>query len=172
MGRGLAHVRVRQIAHDAVQGHGLMQAIARVDRVFGERPGGLIVDYQGIGAALREALARYAGEHGSATYDVEAAVRELARNLEEAQALLEPESWQSFQSATETKRLTLQKSCVEHILGTQPRAKFIGTVARVETAFALAAGTGRSSERSRSGGSARDDTSQSDGACASAKRTP
>ncbi len=59
-----------------MQGHGLVQAIARVNRVFGEKPGGLIVDYQGIGADLREVLAQYAGEHGGATYDVETAVRD------------------------------------------------------------------------------------------------
>ena len=124
-----------------MQGHGLMQAIARVNRVFGDKPGGLIVDYQGIGAELREALAHYAGEHGGATYDVEAAVRELARNLEEAQSLHEPISWRDFHDASQTERLTLLKACIEQILATQQKAKFIETVARVETAFALAAGT-------------------------------
>ena len=126
-----------------MQGHGLMQAIARVNRVFGNKSGGLIVDYQGIGAKLQQALAQYAGEHRGATYDVEAAVRELLRLLEEAQALLEPISWGEFRDATETRRLTLLKACIEHILETQQRSVFVGIVGKVETAFALAAGTGR-----------------------------
>jgi type I restriction enzyme, R subunit len=44
-----------------MRGHGLMQAIARVNRVWGDKPGGLVVDYLGIGAELREALAQYTG---------------------------------------------------------------------------------------------------------------
>ena len=125
-----------------MQGHGLMQAIARVNRVFGQKPGGLVVDYQGVGAELRQALAQYAGEHGGATYDIEAAVRELGRLLEEAQSLLEPVSWADFKEANESERLTLLKACIEHLLETQQRTKFVDTVGKIETAFALAAGTG------------------------------
>jgi type I restriction enzyme R subunit len=47
-----------------MQGHGLMQAIARVNRVFGDKPGGLVVDYLGIGECLRRALANYTENGG------------------------------------------------------------------------------------------------------------
>ncbi len=124
-----------------MKGHGLMQAIARVNRVFGDKPGGLVVDYLGIGAELREALARYAGDTTDNAFDVEAAVRELLRRMEEAQALLDPAPWRAFGSSTAATRLDVLKACMEHILATGRRAEFNEAVARVETAFALAAGT-------------------------------
>ncbi|RYG29185.1 MAG: type I restriction endonuclease subunit R, partial [Burkholderiales bacterium] len=66
-----------------MRGHGLMQAIARVNRVFGEKPGGLVVDYLGIGAELKAALAAYSqGDRQRAGIDQDAAVRELLRALE------------------------------------------------------------------------------------------
>ena len=124
-----------------MRGHGLMQAIARVNRVFGDKPGGLVVDYLGIGAELQQALARYAGERSEAAFDVEAAVRELARRLEEAQSLLGPAPWSEFATRTPAQRIDVLKACVEHILATDQRAAFVEAVAKVETAFALAAGT-------------------------------
>jgi type I restriction enzyme R subunit len=124
-----------------MRGHGLMQAIARVNRVFGDKPGGLIVDYIGIGAELQAALARYASDRPDAAFDVEAAVRELARLLEEAQAILDPAPWRTFAAGTPAERLAVLKSCIEHLLATGRRTEFIEAVAKVETAFALAAGT-------------------------------
>ena len=44
-----------------MQGHGLMQAIARVNRVFRDKPGGLVVDYIGIAQNLKSALGQYSG---------------------------------------------------------------------------------------------------------------
>ena len=48
-----------------MRGHGLMQAIARVNRVFGDKPGGLIVDYLGLAHELKRALATYTESGGS-----------------------------------------------------------------------------------------------------------
>jgi type I restriction enzyme R subunit len=124
-----------------MHGHGLMQAIARVNRVFGDKPGGLIVDYIGIGAELQAALARYAGDRPEAALDVEAAVRALVRLLEEAESLLEPAPWRTFLDGAAAQRLDVLKSCVEHLLETGRRTEFIERVAKIETAFALAAGT-------------------------------
>jgi len=124
-----------------IRGHGLMQAIARVNRVFGDKPGGLIVDYIGIGAELQAALARYASDRPDTAFDVEAAVRELARLLEEAQSLLDPAPWRTFAAGTPAGRLDVLKSCIEHVLAAGRRSEFIEAVAKVETAFALAAGT-------------------------------
>ena len=60
-----------------MQGHGLMQAIARVNRVFKDKEGGLIVDYLGLADQLKKAMANYtqAGGKGQPTLDQEAAVR-------------------------------------------------------------------------------------------------
>ena len=124
-----------------MRGHGLMQAIARVNRVFGDKPGGLIVDYIGIGAELQAALARYASDRPDTAFDVEAAVRELARLLEEAQSLLDPAPWQTFATGTPMERLNVLKSCIEHVLAAGRRSEFIDAVGKVETAFALSAGT-------------------------------
>src|SRR6202022_3577613 len=62
-----------------MQGHGLMQAIARVNRVFRDKPGGLIVDYLGLADQLKKAMANYtqAGGKGQPTFDQEAAVRKM-----------------------------------------------------------------------------------------------
>jgi type I restriction enzyme R subunit len=54
-------------ADKPMQGHGLMQAIARVNRVFKGKPGGLVVDYLGLADQLKRALATYA-ESGGGTY--------------------------------------------------------------------------------------------------------
>lgn len=124
-----------------MRGHGLMQAIARVNRVFGDKPGGLIVDYIGIGAELQAALARYASDRPDSAFDVEAAVRELARLLEEAQSFLDPAPWHTFVSTTPIERLNVLKSCIERVLETGRRTEFIDVVTKIETAFALAAGT-------------------------------
>jgi type I restriction enzyme R subunit len=70
-----------------MRGHGLMQAIARVNRVWGDKPGGLIVDYLGIGAELREAMAQYtARDREQVRLDPDEAVRETLRRLESAEA--------------------------------------------------------------------------------------
>jgi type I restriction enzyme R subunit len=83
-----------------MRGHGLMQAIARVNRVFGAKPGGLIVDYLGIGAELREALAQYTTQDKEQVkLDINEAVRQLHSKLQSAQSLLESVRWQDFFSA-------------------------------------------------------------------------
>jgi hypothetical protein len=64
-------------ADKPMQGHGLMQAIARVNRVFRDKPGGLVVDYLGLADQLKHALANYteSGGKGDPTYDTEAGDR-------------------------------------------------------------------------------------------------
>jgi type I restriction enzyme, R subunit len=77
-----------------MRGHGLMQAIARVNRVWGDKPGGLIVDYLGIGAELRAALAQYtARDRDQVRLDPDEAVRQTLTQLESAQGLLGGAPW-------------------------------------------------------------------------------
>ena len=63
-------------ADKPMQGHGLMQAIARVNRVFRDKPGGLVVDYLGLADQLKHALANYteSGGKGDPTYDTRQAI--------------------------------------------------------------------------------------------------
>jgi type I restriction enzyme R subunit len=63
-------------ADKPMQGHGLMQAIARVNRVFRDKPGGLVVDYLGLADQLKEALATYteSGGQGNPTFDTAQAI--------------------------------------------------------------------------------------------------
>ena len=63
-------------ADKPMQGHGLMQAIARVNRVFRDKPGGLVVDYLGLADQLKQALATYteSGGTGNPTYDTRQAI--------------------------------------------------------------------------------------------------
>src|SRR6266481_480186 len=73
-----------------MQGHGLMQAIARVNRVFKDKIGGLIVDYLGLADQLKKAMANYtqAGGKGQPTLDQEAAVRKMQENFDVVRSIL------------------------------------------------------------------------------------
>jgi type I restriction enzyme R subunit len=66
-----------------MQGHGLMQAIARVNRVFRDKPGGLVVDYLGLADQLKKALATYtdSGGRGAPTYDTAQAIAVMLEKL-------------------------------------------------------------------------------------------
>lgn len=129
-----------------MRGHGLMQAIARVNRVFGAKPGGLIVDYLGIGAELRAALAQYsARDQEQVSLNMDEAVRQLLSKVESALALLGNVKWQAFFDADPTTRLTILKQCLEEILSSDRRADFVDLATQVEAAFAIAAGDERAS---------------------------
>lgn len=128
-----------------MQGHGLMQAIARVNRVFGAKPGGLIVDYLGIGAELRAALARYsARDRDQVKVDMDEAVRQLLMLRESALALLGSAPWQRFFDADPGARLTILKQCLEEILSKDQRESFIDAALKLEATFAITAGDERS----------------------------
>jgi type I site-specific restriction-modification system R (restriction) subunit len=72
-----------------MHGHGLMQAIARVNRVFRDKPGGLVVDYLGLADALRQAMAIYAqsGGKGQTALDQEEALKALRTKYEVCRGL-------------------------------------------------------------------------------------
>lgn len=131
-----------------MRGHGLMQAIARVNRVFGAKPGGLIVDYLGIGAELRAALAQYsARDQEQVSLDMDEAVRQLLSKVESALALLGNVEWKAFFGADPAARLTILKQCLEEILSGGHRSEFIDVARQAEAAFAIAAGDERASAK-------------------------
>jgi type I restriction enzyme, R subunit len=131
-----------------MRGHGLMQAIARVNRVWGDKPGGLVVDYLGIGAELREALAQYTErDREQVKPDLDEAVRQTLTRLESAEALLGDVAWNRFFGATPADRLTVLKQCLEHLLATQQRDRFAEVGLELETAYSISAGDERVTTR-------------------------
>ncbi len=127
-----------------MRSHGLMQAIARVNRVWGDKPGGLVVDYLGIGAELREALAQYTErDRNQVRPDLDEAVRQTLQRLESAEALLQGVQWKRFFGTSPAERLTVLKLCLEHLLSTQHRDRFVEVGLELETAYAIAAGDER-----------------------------
>ena len=81
-----------------MMGANLAQAIARVNRVFKDKPGGLVVDYIGIAPQLKAALATYTAARGKGkpTLDVSEAVRVLKEQLQVAKGILHPVDWSGF----------------------------------------------------------------------------
>ena len=125
-----------------MRGHGLMQAIARVNRVFKDKPGGLVVDYLGLAHELRRALATYteSGGTGQTALDQAAAVAALQERYE---GLLRPVSTASTgASGRPTRRrsgLGLLPAAQEHILAQENgKERCLDAVRALSQAFALA----------------------------------
>ena len=124
-----------------MQGHGLMQAIARVNRVYGDKPGGLIVDYLGIAADLKRALAFYgnAGGRGEPARTQEEAVDVLREKLEVLRAMLHPFSYADYFSADTGRKLQIILETEEVVLGLEDgKRRFLDAVTALSAAFALA----------------------------------
>jgi type I restriction enzyme R subunit len=124
-----------------MQGHGLMQAIARVNRVFRDKPGGLVVDYIGLGTQLRQALATYTESRGkgSPTIDQAEAVAGMLEKLENLRDLFHGLDYAPYLSGTPADRLGILRAAREHVLaqedGTERLNRF---VTELSQAFALA----------------------------------
>ncbi len=119
-----------------MRGANLAQAIARVNRVFKDKPGGLVVDYIGIAPQLKEALADYTAGRGKPTLDVEEALRILKEKIQIAKDILHPIDWSNFKEPG--KALELLPICLDHVLGiSDGRQRFCDTVLSVTKAFAL-----------------------------------
>ena len=119
-----------------MQGANLAQAIARVNRVFGDKPGGLIVDYIGIAPQLKEALATYANSNGRGqpTINTDEALKILQEKLKVAQDLLHPVDWSNFKKDA----LKLLPACLDNILQKPDgKRRYCDTVLAITKAFAL-----------------------------------
>jgi len=124
-----------------MQGHGLMQAIARVNRVFKDKPGGLIVDYLGIAAQLKEALSTYTGSGGKGqpTFDQEEAVALMQEQYEILLGLLHGFDLEKVRKGTPKQRLTLLPAAIDHVLGLEDgKKRYLDTVLALSKAYALA----------------------------------
>jgi type I restriction enzyme, R subunit len=125
-----------------MHGHGLMQAIARVNRVYKDKPGGLVVDYLGLAEELKRALATYtqAKGKGTVTIDQNEAVAALLEQYEQCLRLFDGFDWSSkWLTGTPQDKLNIIAPAQEFILAQENgREKLIETVARLTKAFALA----------------------------------
>jgi type I restriction enzyme R subunit len=124
-----------------MRGHGLMQAIARVNRVFRDKPGGLIVDYLGLAEQLKRALATYteSGGNGDAAADQRQAVAAMLEKYEVCRGLFHGFDWSLWKSGTPAQRLGLLPAAQEHILAQDDgKNRFLDAVAQLSRAFALA----------------------------------
>jgi type I restriction enzyme R subunit len=112
-----------------MQGHNLMQAIARVNRVYGDKPAGLVVDYLGIASFLKEALHTYteSGGRGKTTEDHDRIVEEMFEQLEICRDVLHGFDIPAFLSAPPTKRLQLLPVARELVLSQQGKSETVNT---------------------------------------------
>ena len=124
-----------------MRGHGLMQAIARVNRVFKDKPGGLVVDYLGLAQDLKQALATYteSGGTGQTAIDQEEAVAVMLEKYEVCCSLFHGFDWSKWTTGTATERVGLLPAAQEHILAQENgKERCVSTVRELSQAFALA----------------------------------
>jgi len=100
-----------------MQGHGLMQAIARVNRVYKDKQGGLIVDYLGIATELKKALSQYTdgGGRGEIAFDQEKAVVLMMEKYEIVEALFHGFDYSGFRKADTGEKLKFMRSGAEFV---------------------------------------------------------
>ncbi len=124
-----------------MQGHSLVQAIARVNRVFKTKAGGLVVDYFGIGDDLKRALATYidSGGSGDPVLPEQDAVAVLQRDYEVVRAMFHTFPYQGYlEGDTARKMLGLNKGA-DHILGIEDgKTRYLRSCSSLAKAFSLA----------------------------------
>jgi type I restriction enzyme R subunit len=102
-----------------MRGHNLMQAIARVNRIYNDIEGGLIVDYIGIASDLKRALASYteSGGEGKPTFDQEEAVATMLEKYEIVSQMFNGFDYERYFKANTHEKMTIILEAQEHILG-------------------------------------------------------
>ncbi len=129
-------------ADKPMQGHGLMQAIARVNRVFRDKPGGLVVDYLGLADQLKHALANYteSGGKGDPTFDTRQAIAVMLEKHGIASDMLHSFDWGKWVNGKPAERLGLIPAAQEHVLQQDDgKKRFVQVVTELSRAFALCA---------------------------------
>ena len=124
-----------------MRGHGLMQAIARVNRVFKDKPGGLVVDYLGLAHELKRALATYteSGGTGKTALDQAEAVAVMLEKYEICCGLFHGFDRSKWTTGTPQERLGLLPGAQEHILAQENgKDRCVQSVRELSQAFALA----------------------------------
>lgn len=124
-----------------MRGHGLMQAIARVNRVFKDKPGGLVVDYLGLAEELKSALVTYteSGGKGNAVVNQAEAVAVMLEKYEVCCGLFHGLNWSAWLTGTPHAQLNLLAAAREHILAQENgKPRLLRAVTQLSQAFALA----------------------------------
>ncbi len=124
-----------------MKGHNLMQAIARVNRVHKDKTGGLVVDYLGIAADLKEALSFYsdAGGRGDPTLAQEEAVELMLEKIEVVSAMYHGFAYENYFDADTSKKLSTILAAENHILGLPDgKKRYTDAVNALSKAFSIA----------------------------------
>ena len=124
-----------------MKGHTLMQAIARVNRVYKDKPGGLIVDYQGIATDLKEALSFYSksGGKGDPAIIQEEAVSLMIDKYEIVSDMLHGFDYKRYFTSDTNEKLNILRDAVDYVLELEDgKKRFIKHVTELSKAFALA----------------------------------
>ena len=121
-----------------MQGHGLMQAIARVNRVFKDKPGGLVVDYLGLAENLKRALADYTEDDKNQTgIPIDEAVDAFLALLEVCRDLFHGMDYQPALQGGAKDRLLILKKMMDHALDPERRPRVLTQVSKLSKAAAL-----------------------------------
>ena len=124
-----------------MRGHGLMQAITRVNRVFRDKPGGLVVDYLGLAQELKQALATYteSGGKGRTALDQSEAIAVMLEKYEVCCGLFHGFDYGPALGGTPTERVSLLPAAQEHLLAQENgKDRCLQAVRELSQAFALA----------------------------------
>jgi type I restriction enzyme R subunit len=124
-----------------MRGHNLMQAIARVNRVYKDKQGGLIVDYLGIASDLKKALSFYSdsGGKGDPTIAQEKAVQMMLEKIEIVSQMFHGFPYEDYFQADTSKKLSLILAAEEHILGLENgKKRYIDEVTALSRVFSIA----------------------------------
>ncbi len=124
-----------------MQGHNLMQAIARVNRVYKDKPGGLVVDYLGIASDLKKALSFYSdsGGKGDPAILQEQAVDLMLEKLEVVSQMFHGFAYEKYFEADTSGKLSMILAAEEHILSLEDgKKRYINEVMALSKAFAIA----------------------------------
>ena len=124
-----------------MKGHNLMQAIARVNRVYKDKPGGLIVDYLGIASDLKKALSFYSdsGGKGDPAIAQEQAVQMMLEKLEVVSQMFHGFAYEEYFAADTGEKLSLILAAEEHILGLENgKKRYINEVNALSQVFSIA----------------------------------
>ncbi|MFC0161750.1 DEAD/DEAH box helicase [Mameliella alba] len=139
-----------------MRGHGLMQAIARVNRVFSGKPAGLVVDYIGLAAELKNALAHYSkGDQAQTGVDEREAVAAFLTTLDVVRGMFHGFDYMQAITGANTARLEILPSAVNHILSASRTEatdsddfgkRYHDAAANLAKAFKLASGSSEAAD--------------------------
>lgn len=123
-----------------MQGHGLMQAIARVNRIYKDKQGGLIVDYLGIAPSLKEALSYYAdNDKETPTIPQEEAVSVMLEKYEIVKALYHQFDYSAYFSSKASEKTRVISGAMDYVLSLDKgKERYLKAVTELSHAFSLA----------------------------------